>query len=212
MFDAATRGPLTRLKQALDARAPRELGALPQGVARASVLLPLFTRAGVPHLLFLKRPDGDYPHAGQIAFPGGKRDAGESALACALREAQEEVGIEPAEVELLGQLDEYDTFVTGFRINPFVGFLGELPGPYARALHQREVERVIEVPVAALLVPGCHRLEHGCHAGRAYAINYFTVGPDLIWGVTGGILAPFLELLCEAGLAARPTFAPGSAF
>ena len=153
-----------------------------------------------PHLLFLKRPEGDYRHAGQIAFPGGKRDAGESALDCALREAQEEVGLASSDVEVFGALDEYDTVVTGFRISPFVGLM---PYPYELRPAPREVERLLEVPLRALLDPAVFHCEQREAFGRLLAVHYYSVGTDLIWGVTGGILTPLLEMVRGLPAAAR---------
>lgn len=176
------------LGAALRTHAPTSLGTLPDGVARASVLVPLFEKDGEAHLLFLKRPEGDYRHAGQIAFPGGMRDGEETPLACALREANEEVGLAASDVTLLGELDEFDTVVTGFRVSPIVGVI---PYPYPFRPDPVEVERLIEVPVAKLLDPAIRRVE-----GRVY---FYTVGNDLIWGVTGGMLTPLLELIRRIG-------------
>lgn len=189
------------LRGALRLRAPASLGALPPGVRAASVLVPFFERQGEAHLLFVKRPEGDYHHAGQIAFPGGKRDGDESALDCALREADEEVGLAPADVEVLGQLDEYDTVVTGYRVTPFVGIV---PHPYPLRPEPREVERLIEVPLATLLDPAIFRREEREAFGRLLPIYYYSVGPDLIWGVTGGMLTPLLEIVRGLPSCPRP--------
>jgi 8-oxo-dGTP pyrophosphatase MutT (NUDIX family) len=180
------------LRATLAARRPRSLGELPDGTKRASVLVPFFQAGGAPHLLFLKRPEGQYRHAGQIAFPGGKRDGEESAVDCALREAMEEVGLSPSDVEVLGELDEFDTVVTGFRINPIVGVI---PHPYAFKPDPFEVERLITVPVSRLLDRTIFRQELRRALGRLLPVYYYTVDGDVIWGVTGGMLAPLLELV-----------------
>lgn len=180
------------LRSALAARAPRRLGELPSGVRRASVLAPFFDVGGAPHLLFLKRPDGDYLHAGQIAFPGGKRDGEETAVDCALREAREEVGLAPEDVEILGELDEYDTVVTGFRVSPIVGVI---PYPYELKPDPFEVERLIQVPLARLLDRSIFRKEGRSALGRLWPVYFYRIGEDVIWGVTGGILTPLLEII-----------------
>jgi 8-oxo-dGTP pyrophosphatase MutT (NUDIX family) len=180
------------LRTALTARSPERLGELPKGVRRASVLVPLFEAGGAAHLLFLKRPEGEYKHAGQIAFPGGKRDGDETAIACALREAQEEVGLARGDVEVLGELDEYDTVVTAFRVNPIVGII---PHPYDFKPDPFEVERLITVPLARLLDRSAFRKETRTALGRLWPVYYYTVDGDVIWGVTGGILTPLLEML-----------------
>ncbi len=185
-------GLFDELRSALAAKEPRRLGELLSGVRRASVLVPLFEAGGAPHLLLLKRPDGDYRHAGQIAFPGGKRDGEETALECALREANEEVGLARQDVELLGELDEYDTVVTGFRVSPVVGVI---PHPYAFKPDPFEVERLITVPLVRLLDPSIFREEGRSALGRMWPVYYYRVGDDVIWGVTGGILTPLLEMI-----------------
>ena len=158
----------------------------------ASVLIPFFEDAGEAHLLFIERPKGEYAHAGQIAFPGGKREEGESPVECALREANEEVGLDPRDVEILGELNDYDTRVTGFRVRPVVGVI---PFPYAFAPNPREVERLIEVPLARLLDPTSFREEFRLALGRRWPVHYYSVGQDLIWGVTAGMLTPLLEMI-----------------
>ncbi len=183
-----------QLRAAVQQRPPRRLGPPRSEVALASVLIPFFERDGEPWLLFVKRPDGSYRHAGQIAFPGGKRDGGETALQCALREAQEEVGLDPKDVEVYGELDEYDTIVTGFRITPIVG---KMPYPYPLKPDPFEVERIIEVPLARLLDLGILRTELRKAFGLEIPVYYYQVGDDLIWGVTAGMLTPLLGMIRE---------------
>jgi 8-oxo-dGTP pyrophosphatase MutT (NUDIX family) len=180
------------LHQALAHRAPVSLGPVPGDVLRASVLVPFFERDSEVCLIFVKRPEGDYKHAGQIAFPGGKRDGAETALECALRETFEEVGIAPEDVRVLGELDEYDTRVTGFRVTPIVGVV---PYPYPLRPQPREVERILQVPLASLLDPSIFRMEQREAFGHTYRIYYYGVPEGLIWGVTAGILTPLLELI-----------------
>ncbi len=180
------------LKAALASRTPLRRGPAPYTTTPASVLVPFYEEGGEAKLLFLKRPDGDYRHAGQIAFPGGKRDPGEDAVACALREAHEEVGLAPADVELLGELDDYDTVVSGFRITPIVG---RIPAHYAFAPDPFEVERLIHVRLADLLDRGRFREEMREYFGKLWPVFFYSVGPDVIWGVTAGILTPLLDIV-----------------
>ena len=189
------------LAVALARRAVTTLGPLPSGTRAASVLVPFFEKDGAPHLLFVKRPEGNYRHAGQIAFPGGKRDEGDrDALAVALREAQEEVGVAPADVKLLGRLDEYDTVVSSFRVTPWVGVI---PHPYPLVPDAREVERLVEAPLATLLDRGLFREEERLTPSGPRTIFYFAVGDDVIWGVTAAILVPLLDLVRELPSAPR---------
>lgn len=196
------RHPLfAELRAALAARTPKSLGELPTGTRRASVLVPFFDAGGAPHLLFLKRPEGQYLHAGQIAFPGGKRDGDESAFECALREAQEEVGLTMGDVEVLGELDEFDTVVTEFRITPIVGLI---PHPYDFRPDPFEVERLITVPLSRLLDSSLFKQEWRRALGRLLPVYYYTVDEDVIWGVTGGMLTPLLELVRTLPSCPRP--------
>lgn len=182
------------LQSALAARPPRRLGPALDGVHEASVLVPFYEEGGEPYLLFLKRPDGHYRHAGQVAFPGGKREAGETLLGCALREAGEEVGLQPSDVRVLGELDEYDTMVTRFHVTPIVGVI---PFPYPFRPDPREVEKLIHVPLRKLLVAGALREEAREAFGRRWPVYYYDVGPDVIWGVTAGMLKPLLGMIHE---------------
>ncbi|MBI5547447.1 MAG: CoA pyrophosphatase [Deltaproteobacteria bacterium] len=186
------------LKSVLAQRQPLKLGPAMAGFAvePASVLMPFYCEGGEPYLLFLKRPDGQYRHAGQIAFPGGRREVGESSLACALREAEEEVGLAPGDVEVLGELDEYDTLVTGFRVTPIVGVI---PAPYPFRPDPREVERLIHVPLSRLMDPAAFRAEERFALGRKWPVYYYDAGPDVIWGVTAAMLLPLLEIIRGLG-------------
>ena len=179
------------LKEALADRVPVRLGSSPSS-RPASVLVPFYEQGGEAHLLFLKRPEGQYAHAGQVAFPGGKREEGESPLQCALREAKEEVGLDPGDARILGELDDFDTIVTGFRVRPVVAVI---PFPYAFRPDPREVERLIHVPLARLLDPAIFKEEAREAFGRRWPVYYYSAGPDLIWGVTAGMLKPLLEIV-----------------
>lgn len=154
----------------------------------ASVLVPIFEDAGDLGIVFVKRSDHLGKHAGQIAFPGGGREPCEDELTCALREANEEVGLDPAQVEILGRLDRYTT-VTGYLVSPFVGRLATWPLPLVP--DPGEVAQILTVPVARLLEPGVLRVA-GSATGRV--INFFAVGEEVIWGATARILRQLLEL------------------
>ena len=163
--------------------------------ARAAVLVPLFPGAEGLEVLLIRRPDTLRAHAGQVACPGGKLDPGETEEQAALRETQEELGIDPARVELLGALHDIDTS-TGFLISPWVGRLdpsalqGLVPDP-------AEVARVFTAPLAALADPQRGRLEIRPWevAGRTYDVPYFHWEGELIWGATGRLLLDLLDLL-----------------
>ena len=156
----------------------------------AAVLVPLLEREGVPHVLFTKRPTTLRSHAGQFSFPGGGREpTDETPLHTALREAEEEIGIPPRQVQVLGMLDESPT-VTSFRIRPFVGVI---PGDLTYRPSPEEIELILEVPLAALLDPHASRREMWRRGGREHEVYFFDYGQHVIWGATARILVELLE-------------------
>ena len=124
----------------------------------AAVLVPLVAHAGGLAILLTQRAAALRDHSGQIAFPGGKIDAGETPLAAALREAFEEIGLARHHITPLGYLDPYQTG-TGFRIQPVVALVAP---PFALALDQREVDSAFEVPLAFLMDIANHQ-RHSRH-------------------------------------------------
>lgn len=163
----------------------------PQGLGPASVVVPLYEDADGPGVLFLRRTEGAVPHSGQIAFPGGRRKRGEDELSCALREAQEEVGLAPAHLEVLGSLDRHAT-VTGYLITPFVARVRSWPLPLLA--DPLEVAAILPVPVQRLLAPGALKASTRETPVGPRVINFFEVGDEVIWGVTAAMLRQLLEL------------------
>lgn len=184
------------LRAHLEARPGRALN-LPGLVLRESaVLVPLFLREGVPHVLFTKRPATLRTHAGQISFPGGTRDsADETPLHTALRETEEELGIPREGVEVLGLLDEIPT-ITEFRIAPFVGVI---PGDGRYRPSADEIAEIIEVPVAHLLASNTPRVEQREVRGKLRDVYFYDYGPHVIWGATARILRDLLHILGGLG-------------
>ena len=167
----------------------------PGPLIRAAVLVPIIDR-GEPYLVFAKRTDRVGHHKGQIAFPGGTispRDP--SDLDAALRECDEEVGLPRAVVDVLGVLDDRETFATQFVITPFVGLVRE---PIAWRPDGHEIEKVIEVPYAALADPRNFRVEHWERDGVTRPVYFFDWQDDTIWGATARILKHYLELVGDA--------------
>ena len=193
-----------RIAARLSARTPKRV----EGPGRsAAVLVPLTGSAGDRRLLFTRRALDLRRQPGQIAFPGGMVDAGDpSALAAALREAREEIGLDPEAVEVLGALDEWRT-IQGFRLIPFVGSVR----PGASFSAGPEVEEIFEAPLAELLSPGVEQSEVRRPPSGAFGLpeseirpirmwRYRTGGaenPRDIWGLTGGLVRSVLDLLRE---------------
>jgi len=161
----------------------------------AAVLLPITDR-GEPHILFTKKSQAVPHHKGQFSFPGGiceERDA--SRVETALREAWEEIRLPPPAVEVLGLLDDTATRATPFIITPVVGIVREAVDFRPDG---REIERVIEVSLAALRDPAIFRTETWERDGEAHAVHFFQVSAqDVVWGATARILRQFLDLLDE---------------
>ena len=161
------------------------------GHSDAAVLVPLFEHGGELHAVLTKRHEDLRHHPGEISFPGGRRDfPEEDLLTTALREAEEEVGLPPAEVELVGALPPTATFVSGYRIRPFVGVIR--PGR-AWILQPTEVETVIELPLDGLRAG--HGRQRLVRRGRSFLSPTYTVGPHLVWGATARILENLFERL-----------------
>lgn len=161
-----------------------------QPLRPAAVLVPVWLCPDGPALILTKRSSHLKHHPGQIAFPGGKVDATDPGpKAAALREAQEEIGLPPDRVDILGTLPVHQT-VTGFAITPFVGLIR---GPFTPVPEAGEVEEVFTVPLAQVLDPARFVIERRRWMGvwrRYYAVPH---GPYYIWGATARILRGLAE-------------------
>ncbi len=164
------------------------------GLIPAAVLVPLFLAAGEePHAVFTRRGTGLRRHAGEISFPGGRRDPEDVDLSdTALREAEEEIGLPRTDVQLLGTLEPTPTFVTNYVIHPFVGLV---PPERVWEVSPREVDAVLELPLHALRESRTRtRLER---RGISFETDAYVLGEHLIWGATARILEELLERLEE---------------
>jgi 8-oxo-dGTP pyrophosphatase MutT (NUDIX family) len=151
----------------------------------ASVLVPLVERGAGLALILTRRAALLKHHPGQVAFPGGKQDPGDpTPLAAALREAEEEIGLAPDTVEILGALDPHET-VTGFTVAPFVGLAA--PG-FRPVIDPAEVAEVFEVPLAFALDPANFQVHARVWQGRERRYYVLPYGPHYIWGATARML------------------------
>lgn len=186
MFDDAA---LDRLREILARRPAIEIDA-PQH-RRACVLIPLIRSAGGWSILFTRRSENLAAHSGQIAFPGGAVEGGESLEEAATREAEEEVGIPPRHVELIGRLDDVVTH-SGFLVAPFVGVIHE---PIDYVMQESEVVEIFEVPVEALLDVRNPEVRYVPFRDRRYPAYFYRYREYEIWGLTGRMLKGFLDLV-----------------
>jgi 8-oxo-dGTP pyrophosphatase MutT (NUDIX family) len=201
--NAPAGGLLTRLRENLmRPRAPRRASRgdhdLNPGMARnrelvpAAVLIAIIGAASGPDVLFTKRAAGLADHAGEISFPGGRIEPGDlDPVAAALRESEEELGISPAQVEILGALDIYETR-TGFRVSPVVGLVAP---PVVLRPDAREVAEVLQVPLAHLLERANHRRFEAQDGGTVRHFYAIPFGPHVIWGATAGMIMNLCEVM-----------------
>ncbi|MDD9900973.1 MAG: CoA pyrophosphatase [Alphaproteobacteria bacterium] len=160
----------------------------------SAVLVPVLLAGGVPRVLFTRRAGHLSTHAGQVSFPGGRRDPEDSdAIATALREAWEEVGLVPTGVRVIGELDHYVT-ITGYHITPVVGIVT----PQKWTIDPGEVDSVFEVPFSHVRTPGVLSLRHAEMDGGT--LQYYAMDWDEhhIWGATAGMLRNLLDVIEDA--------------
>ncbi|MFP8891298.1 NUDIX hydrolase [Natrialbaceae archaeon A-CW2] len=157
----------------------------------AAVLAPIIDRDGEDHVLFTRRADHLGEHPGQMSFPGGGRESeDETILETALREADEEIGLEPHTVELVGQLDDIRT-VTEYGVTPFVG---QIPDRVYEP-DENEVAEIVVLPLSGFLDPDNFEYERRDHPYYGdIIIHYFHVDDYTVWGATGRMLVQLLEL------------------
>lgn len=161
------------------------------GRTDAAVLVPLYLDAeGELHAVFTRRRADMRRHAGEISFPGGRSDGDEDMRATALREAHEEIGLPPGDVELVGALQPTPTIATNYAVYPFVGVID--PGR-EWTLSPREVDAVLEFSIADLRAGYDRR--RMLRRGVPFRTDTYVVGEDLIWGATARILADLLQRL-----------------
>jgi len=182
--------------------APRPRGAPVPGVSEdtlrpAAALLLIYPHRGEWHVPLTVRGSRLRHHTGQVSLPGGRLDPGESVETAALREAHEEIGVAPADVDLLGRLTPVPIYVSHHLLHPVVGVALRRPR-FTLAAH--EVDRLIELPVSRLRAPDAVVWEERLRSGTSFDVRhvpYFDVHDERIWGATAMVLAEFLALVGE---------------
>jgi 8-oxo-dGTP pyrophosphatase MutT (NUDIX family) len=176
----------------------------PDGAQTGAALLLVYPHDDTLHVALTVRGSGLRNHTGQVSLPGGRVDAGETLEMAALREANEEIGLDPSAVELLGRLTPLHIPISGFLLHPIVGFTSMRPA-FQRA--EWEVARIIEAPVSLLSDPAVVKREIRTRVAKGQSIDvdvpYFDIDGEKVWGATAMVLAEFCALL-EPASAQRP--------
>ena len=189
-------GLSAQLRMAPSPRVGWDPHVIPDGTRAGAGLLLLYPHEETHHLILTVRGAGLRNHTGQVSLPGGGVDAGESIEAAALREAQEEIGIDPATVDVLGRLTPLHIPVSGFLLHPVVGFTSMRPA-FQRA--EWEVARIIEAPVSLLSDRSIVKSEMRTRTVRGQPIDitvpYYDIDGEKVWGATAMVLSEFCAIL-----------------
>ncbi|MCB8943582.1 MAG: CoA pyrophosphatase [Ardenticatenaceae bacterium] len=157
-----------------------------------SVLILLYCQLDELHLVLTRRRDDMRSHAGQISFPGGKREPNEALPATALRETHEEIGVPAHQLTILGQLTPLYIMPSDFEVYPFVAWHvnGKRPSFHPATT---EVAEIIEAPLSQMLDPATRREEMWQLRGHDLLVPFFHIGPHKVWGATAMMMSEFLE-------------------
>ncbi len=182
------------IRHILSNREPHVISDLPPNYKHAGVLIPLLFEDDMHKVIFTKRTDTVEHHKGQISFPGGATDDGDrSTEETALRESQEEIGLDPEDVDILGRIDDSFTVASSFIVHPYVGFVSRAP---VFRISRVEVERVLKVPWNTLVRDYLENRTYTVESeGMIYETPAFEHNGDVIWGATARMMENFIEIL-----------------
>lgn len=170
---------------------PKQLSGNPR---IGSVMLLFYCYKNTLHLVLTKRRDELKAHGGQISFPGGRQDAGESLEETAVRETSEEIGVEAGDIEIIGTLNQVYIPPSDFQVYPFVSWVSSGKKP-TFIPSEDEVSEIIEVSIDYLLNPAIRKTERRKFRGELYDVPYFDVYGHQVWGATAVILNELIERL-----------------
>lgn len=171
----------------------------PNGFTSAGVLIPIFDADDEAHMILTRRSSSLRTHAGEIAFPGGKLEEGETLEQAALREAYEEIGLDLSTVKIQGRLLAASTMSS---LISLVAVVATLPKPESYRLNTGEVEKVFSFPISYLFKKGVHAIELWPYPnGGQREMHFFDFGDDLVWGATARILYEFMWMISRYSLA-----------
>ena len=191
-LDTSALSSLEVVTQAIAAFQPDQVLRQPlENVRPSAVLVGLFESSSGVEAILTRRSQNLTNHRGEISFPGGRLDAGESVLQAALRETQEEIGLNPEDVEFVGELNSMATVVSNSHIVPIVGRYRTRPK--LNAVND-EVDRVFSVPLSELVRTDTYSQEHWIFDDREFQINFFYLDDETIWGATARILFQVMML------------------
>jgi 8-oxo-dGTP pyrophosphatase MutT (NUDIX family) len=165
----------------------------PGNPRQGGVMIILYNKSGQTHLILTRRRDDLRSHAGQISFPGGRREAGETIQTTAFREAHEEIGVHPDELTLLGRLSHLYIPPSDFEVHPFVAWYTN--GQPAFVPQETEVAEILEVPLSHLLNPATRLQETWELRGYELEVPFYLVSGYKVWGATAMMLSEFLDRL-----------------
>ena len=191
-LDTSALRSLDAVSEAIKAFKPDQILRQPLENARPSaVLVGLFESTSGVEAILTRRSQNMTNHRGEISFPGGRLDAGESVLQAPLRETHEEIGLSPEDVEVVGELNSMATVVSNSHIVPIVGRYRTQPKLHAV---NSEVDRVFSVPLIELTRQDTYSQEHWVFSDREFQINFFYLDDETIWGATARILFQVMML------------------
>jgi 8-oxo-dGTP pyrophosphatase MutT (NUDIX family) len=167
---------------------------LAEGCREGAALLLVYPHDGKPHVLLTVRRHDLPDHPGQVSMPGGAVEDGETVEEAALREAEEEIGADPSHIRILGRMTPLHIPVSRFNLYPVIGITADRH-PWRR--QDREVARILEVPLSVLRSPAILQAEERLLAGADRQVPFFHVEGEKIWGATAMVLAEFLWMIGE---------------